>query len=113
MRLYLLNKELVFKAFDAASTISKNNGPFNESSVFRTVYAELEKNDALDLVINQSSDLFKIRKAAERVAFWYFYSASFLCEANKLNSFMHIRVEGVLLWSERNFIILYYTEQLI
>ena len=58
------------QAFDAASEIAKNNGPFNESSVFRTVYAELEKNDALELVIDQSSDLFKIRKIAERVAFW-------------------------------------------
>jgi len=61
--------ELQEAAFDAASEIAKNNGPFNESSVFRTVYAELEKNDALELVIDQSSDLFKIRKIAERVAF--------------------------------------------
>ena len=77
MPLYFINQLSIFKAFDAASTISKNNGPFNESSVFRTVYAELEKNDALDLVINQSSDLFKIRKAAERVAFWSFYFCFF------------------------------------
>lgn len=65
----IVNKnELQDAAYDHVRDLAQDGGPFNETTVFRTIYGQLEKNDAMDLIIDKESDLYKMNSLIERVA---------------------------------------------